>query len=162
MSYYQPPAGTQYPYSYHPQAPTAYHPGTPGAYPPYQYPPQGYGGAWPYPYTYYAQQQPAQPAASTSRAPVAPPATASVPTTAANATAAPTTAAPINYAPATVSTTSSMATSTPATTIPLQRSYSTTQYSYPYRESLGSFRSSNRKKKLFDKECRSIFVFWQE
>ncbi|KAF7793132.1 hypothetical protein EIP86_004241 [Pleurotus ostreatoroseus] len=156
MSYYQPPGGAQYPYGYHPQAATAYHPGTPGAYTPYQYPPQGYGGAWPYPYGYYPQQQPAQPAASTSRVTAPAAATTAVPastaTTTAATTAAVTSAAPANTAPA-----APVIASTPVTTVPLQRTYSTAPYTYTYhREPLGSFRSTNRKKRLFDKELRQL------
>ena len=156
MSYYQPPGGAQYPYGYHPQAATAYHPGTPGAYTPYQYPPQGYGGAWPYPYGYYPQQQPAQPAASTSRVTAPAPATTAVPTSTATTTAA-TTAAVTSAAPANTAPAAPVIASTPVTTVPLQRTYSTAPYTYTYhREPLGSFRSTNRKKRLFDKECMPV------
>ncbi|KAJ3559105.1 hypothetical protein NM688_g539 [Phlebia brevispora] len=165
MSYY-PPTGSTYPYSaYHPQAAAAYHPGTPGAYPSYQYPAQGYGGTWPYTYSYYPPQQPAQPAASTSRAATAAPVTAA--TTASTTTTTASAAPPVTAtAPTTAGATATTATTTAvqpstATVPPLQRTFSTTQYTYPsYRESIGStsrgFGKKSSYRGLFTKELRNL------
>ncbi|GBE81966.1 transcription initiation factor IID, 18kD subunit-domain-containing protein [Sparassis latifolia] len=101
MSYYpphHPGTGSSYPYStYHPPTPGAYS-ATPGAYPttPYQstYPPTavtGYGGTWPYAYSYYPPQQSTQTALNVAKPTIGP---ATPVTTAAMPTPAPQRSAP--------------------------------------------------------------------
>ncbi|OBZ75151.1 Transcription initiation factor TFIID subunit 13 [Grifola frondosa] len=109
MSYYPPPGtGTTYPYGSYP-APGTYppHPQTAGAYPtaPYQtaYPPtavSGYGGTWPYHYSYYPPQQPVHTPLAAPKPSVTPTSVVATPAVATTATATPAVAIPAPTRPA--------------------------------------------------------------